>query len=133
MNTKNKIVQTLTYINSELRQIMPQSYIIGASAMILSDINIGDTQDIDILTTDTNTDKLKILLNRHIETDPDTKDDNLFKSNFAQFHLPLMDVEVMGDLKIRKDNIWQPVTIHEYREITIGNLKIKVPTVKDQI
>ena len=56
----------------------------------------------------------------------------MFRSNFARFKLPLMDIEVMGDLQIKKNDIWQSVCVKEYKEIFIGNLIIKIPTIEEQ-
>lgn len=132
MKIKEKITQAIASISNELHEITPEFYIIGASAMILSDIEIGETSDIDILTTEANSSKLQHLLNRHIEIAPKTKEDDLFRSNFARFNLPLMDIEVMGNLQIRKNNIWQSVYVHEYKEIVIKDLTIRMPTIKEQ-
>ena len=62
MKIKDKIVQTLASMTAELLEIGPDFYIIGASAMILSDIEIGETSDIDILTTEMNSLKLQCSL-----------------------------------------------------------------------
>lgn len=132
MKMKEKIVQTIISIANELQEITPEFYIIGASAMILSGIEIGKTSDIDILTTETNSFKLQHLLNKYKEISPRTKEDDLFRSNFARFNLPLMDIEVMGNLQIKKNDIWQSVFIHEYKEVFIGDLILRVPTIKEQ-
>lgn len=132
MKMKEKIVQTIISIANELQEITPEFYIIGASAMILSGIEIGETSDIDILTTETNSFKLQHLLNKYKEISPRTKEDDLFRSNFARFNLPLMDIEVMGNLQIKKNDIWQSVFIHEYKEVFIGDLILRVPTIKEQ-
>ena len=50
MDIKDKITQTLIGITAQLQEINSEFYIIGASAMILSNIEIGETSDIDILT-----------------------------------------------------------------------------------
>ena len=50
MKIKDKIVQTLASMTAELLEIGPDFYIIGASAMILSDIEIGETSDIVFIT-----------------------------------------------------------------------------------
>ena len=133
MKIKEKITQAITSIFNELKEITPEFYIIGASAMILSDIEIGETSDIDILTTEANSSKLQHLLNRYIEIAPKTKEDDLFRSDFARFKLPLMDIEVMGNLQIKKDNIWQSVCVHEYKDVFIGDLIVRIPTVKEQM
>ena len=132
MKIKDKIVQTLASMTAELLEIGPDFYIIGASAMILSDIEIGETSDIDILTTEMNSLKLQCSLKAYMEIAPETKEDDLFRSNFARFNLPLMDVEVMGNLQIKKNNVWQFVYVQEYREIFIGDLIIRIPTMEEQ-
>jgi len=109
MKIKDKITQSLASITVELQEISPDFYVIGASAMILSGIEVGETADIDILTTEMNSCKLQHLLKTYMEISPETKEDDLFRSNFARFKLPLMDIEVMGDLQIKKNDIWQSV------------------------
>lgn len=132
MKIKDKITQSLASITVELQEISPDFYVIGASAMILSGIEVGETADIDILTTEMNSCKLQHLLKTYMEISPETKVDDLFRSNFARFKLPLMDIEVMGDLQIKKNDIWQSVCVKEYKEIFIGNLIIKIPTIEEQ-
>ena len=132
MKIKDKIVQILASMTAELLEIGPDFYIIGASAMILSDIEIGETSDIDILTTEMNSLKLQCSLKAYMEIAPETKEDGLFSSNFARFNLPLMDVEVMGNLQIKKNNVWPFVYVQEYREIFIGDLIIRIPTMEEQ-
>ena len=132
MKIKDKITQSLASITVELQEISPDFYVIGASAMILSDIEIGETSDIDILTTEMNSLKLQCSLKAYMEIAPETKEDDLFRSNFARFNLPLMDVEVMGNLQIKKNNVWQFVYVQEYREIFIGDLIIRIPTMEEQ-
>ena len=61
MKIKEKIVQTIISIANELQEVTPEFYIIGASAMILSGIEIGETSDIDILTTEATSFKLQHL------------------------------------------------------------------------
>ena len=132
MKIKDKITQSLASITVELQEISPDFYVIGASAMILSGIEVGETADIDILTTEMNSCKLQHLLKTYMEISPETQEDDLFRSNFARFKLPLMDIEVMGDLQIKKNDIWQSVCVKEYKEIFIGNLIIKIPTIEEQ-
>ena len=132
MKIKDKITQSLASITVELQEISPDFYVIGASAMILSGIEVGETADIYILTTEMNSCKLQHLLKTYMEISPETKEDDLFRSNFARLKLPLMDIEVMGDLQIKKNDIWQSVCVKEYKEIFIGNLIIKIPTIEEQ-
>lgn len=133
MEIKERINQTLAFIADELKEVAPYSCIIGASAMILHGYEIGDTTDIDILTTSEGSDKLQLSLKEYMETAPLTKENELFRSNFARFQLPLMDVEVMGELQVCKDKEWRPVFIEEYTTLHIENVAIRIPTLKEQI
>ena len=132
MDIKDKINQTLIGIATQLQEIKSEFYIIGASAMILSNVEIGETSDIDILTTEMNASKLQYLLKAYMEVAPKTKENDLFQSNFARFNLPLMDIEVMGNLQIKKNNIWQPVCVQEYREVSVGKMIVRIPTIGEQ-
>ena len=38
----------------------------------------------------------------------------------------------MGNLQIKKNNVWQFVYVQEYREIFIGDLIIRIPTMEEQ-
>lgn len=67
MKIKDKITQSLASITVELQEISPDFYVIGASAMILSGIEVGETADIDILTTEMNSCKLQHLLKTYME------------------------------------------------------------------
>ncbi|KAB4427896.1 hypothetical protein GAO02_15345, partial [Bacteroides thetaiotaomicron] len=66
MKIKDKITQSLASITVELQEISPDFYVIGASAMILSGIEVGETADIDILTTEMNSCKLQHLLKTYM-------------------------------------------------------------------
>lgn len=133
MEIKERITQTLAFIADELKEVAHYSCIIGASAMILHGYEIGNTADIDILTTSEGSDKLQLSLKEYMETAPLTKENELFRSNFARFQLPLMDVEVMGELQVCKDKEWRPVFIEEYTTLHIENVAIRIPTLKEQI
>lgn len=132
MHIKERIVHTLSSIEPQLLHLTADWCVIGAAAMILSDIDVGETTDIDILTTATGSEELQHLLRAYKLTIPDTKEDELFRSNFAQFRLPLMHIEVMGDLEIKKAHGWQPVRVQDFREVAIGKLTVKIPTVAAQ-
>jgi len=133
MEIREKIVKTLILIAKEFEEVSCDSYIIGASALILSGYSIGNTTDIDILTTHEAAEKLKSSLNTYIEVNPETKEDNLFRSNFARYNLPLMDIEVMGDLEINKNGLWKELEVNNYQTLLVNTLSIKVPTLEEQI
>lgn len=132
MEIKEKIIKTLVEVADKLQDIKSEWCIIGASAMILSGIEITETSDIDILTTNEGADELKQSLRKYMEIVSKTKEDDLFRSNFARFKLPLMDIEVMGGLQVRKNGRWQHVHIDDFSVISIENMVIKIPTLNEQ-
>ncbi len=133
MTTREKIIQTLALIASELHEVSAYSYLIGGASMILQGFEIGETADIDILTTSEGAQKLQLSLKEYRQISPLTKENHLFRSNFARFRFPLLDLEVMGDLQVCKHKEWQPVLIQDNQTMTIGNLTLKVPTLQEQI
>ena len=128
MDVKDKIIQTLLHIESRISNVKSDWYIIGSSAMILAGVDIENTLDIDILTTDAGSNEFKSALFDYKELEPQTKENELFHSNFARFSLPLMEIEVMRNLQINKNNSWQDVSVTYWDEIPLGNMKIKIPT-----
>lgn len=103
MESKEIIIKTLTELSDKLQDIRSDWYIIGASAIIMSDIKIGKTSDIDILTTKEGANEWRVALQEYMEINPVTKEDDLFRSKFSRFKLPLIDIEVMGGLQVNKN------------------------------
>jgi len=132
MEIKEKIIQTLISVADELDGLKAEWFIYGGAATILSGIDIGTTSDIDILTTSAGTGELRTALKRYMETSPKTKEDDLFRSDFVRFRLPLMEIEASGDLQIKKDGAWRDVIIREYDVLTLGGITAKVPTLSEQ-
>jgi len=133
MEIRQRIIQTLEKIAPALQTITPDFYIIGTSATILSGLDVGNTSDIDILTTSENCAILKSVWSHYREDDPATKDNGLFISDFASFTFPWIDVEVMGDLRVMKDGSWQPLIVQEYTPILINDLTLRIPTIREQL
>lgn len=99
MEIKERIIITLTEVADRFQKIESEWCIIGSSAMILSGIKLDNTFDIDILTTDKGSDELQKSLHEYMVVNPVTKENDLFRSNFARFNFPLMNVEAMGDFR----------------------------------
>ncbi len=129
----DKIKFTLHEAAGGLKLLNGDFYIYGGAALVLSGIDIGETGDIDILTTSAHSDLLKTVWADKLIAVAGKKESELFRSAFAQYRFLDMMVEVSGDLEICKDNVWQPVLIHQYDTIQIGDLPVKVPTVEEQI
>ena len=132
MKIKDKIIQSLIDLEDKLLNIKSDWFIIGSSAMILSGIRIENTSDIDILTTNEGSDEFQDSLREYMEINPLTKENDLFRSNFARFNYPLINIEVMGELQINKGTKWETVTVTDFDEISVGNLMVKIPTKGEQ-
>lgn len=131
MESKEIIIKTLTELSDKLQDIRSDWYIIGASAIIMSDIKIGKTSDIDILTTKEGAKEWRIALQEYMEINPVTKEDDLFRSKFSRFKLPLIDIEVMGGLQVNKNGKWKDVLISDFQQIPVGDTFVKIPTLNE--
>ena len=115
-----------------LSQLEDDYFLIGSSALALTGINIASTNDIDILTSQKNTDELKINWSDRLKANYQPQDVSLFRSNFARFDFDTMDVEVMGGLEVKKTNDWIPVTIEDYFLYEKDGYQVKIPTLEEQ-
>jgi len=129
---KDKIIRTLSEAASGLKLLDDGFFVIGASAIILSGTDIGNTGDIDIIVSSHDADKLKKIWKDKIESNPQLKDSDLFKSNFGRYKFLEMDIEIIGDLLIFRDGRWTEVKVQEYTLTDINGLSVKIPTIKDQ-
>lgn len=130
---EKRISSVLERASPILQKLQDDFFIIGASALTLAGIEIGNTGDIDILSS-----KRDALYLQQIWTDKRVNDhitecDDLFRSTFARYSFGDMDIEVMGDLEINKNNIWQPLKIQDYFLIDIKYIQLKIPTIGEQI
>ncbi|MBB4037511.1 hypothetical protein GGR21_003428 [Dysgonomonas hofstadii] len=130
---REKIIRTLNEATPGLELLEDDFFVIGASAIILSGIEIGNTNDIDILTSTRDSAKLKKIWNDKIENNPLMKESELFKSDFSRYSFSEMDIEIEGDLLVYKENHWLEVNVHKYVSIEINNLFIKIPTIEEQM
>ena len=130
---KTKITDTLKAAREGLACLKDDFFIIGACSTILSGIDIGNTNDIDILVTTEDADKLRSVWRDKIEENPPLKESELFKSNFTRYNFPKMYIEAMGDLLIFKNGNWEKVTVNHYTTTAIDGFEIKIPTIEEQI
>lgn len=116
-----------------LKMLKDDFYIIGGSAMVLLGIDIGFTKDIDILTSHRDAETLKQCWADWLDADSVLSKSTLFRSGYARFLFPAMDVEALGELEICKGGIWYPVTVNEYTTVEVGGLNIRIPTLNDMV
>ena len=131
-NIKEEIIKALQQAQPTLEQLKDKYFIIGATALILSGIEVGETADIDILTSHRDADFLRNVWKDFALPVPVQKEEDEFISNFSRYDFGKLIVEVMGDLKVRKAGVWLPLTINFGETIDLGEFKVSVPTLAEQ-
>ena len=59
------------------------------------------------------------------------KQSDLFCSNFARYNFGALDIEVLGELKVQKNNIWERLIIQDYTIVSNDGFEVKIPTTKE--
>ena len=132
MTNREKIIQTLKEALPTLKNLKDNFYIIGSTALLLSDIKIDNISDIDILTTENDAEFLRTEWENRIIKNHILIDSELFSSKFSRNRFSVLDIEILGGLKINIQGQWTKLEILEYKTVTIDNFEIKIPTLKEQ-
>lgn len=131
MTIKEKIIRTLHEASFGLQQLKDDFFIIGSAALILSDISIENTQDIDIITSKKDAELLKkIWASYKLNMIP--KKSDKFHSDLSRYKFELLDIEIAGALQVYENGKWIPLVINDYKTYPIENLLIKIPTLIEQ-
>lgn len=130
---REKIYSTLREASPALLLLKDDFFIIGASALILLEINIANTFDIDILTSKRDAKELEILWSQKILDNHIPSDSDLFRSTFSRFKFCELDIEVMGGLEVNKNGAWTQLVVQDYNILSIGEIEFKVPTLEEQM
>lgn len=129
---KKKVTELLTLIYPDLQQLKDNYFVIGSCALLLSDITVPIITDLDLLVTSADADLLKDKWSHRMRKGFSPENQHLFRSNFARFDFGELDIEVMGNLEVCKNNQWIPVLVDQSVEISIHDLQIKIPTLEEQ-
>jgi len=129
---KKEIERVLSFISPDLQTLKDDYFVIGSCALILSGVPIEKTSDLDLMVSHEDAEKLKSLwVDRRREYyEPSNQD--IFRSNFARFDFGELDVEVMGELEVFRNNEWKSLRIKNYVEVLLGEQKVKIPTLEEQ-
>jgi hypothetical protein len=127
MNIKEKIFSALRESYPQLKQLKDDYYIIGATALILSGIEIENTNDIDIVVSERDAEWLKSeWKNKKINISPDAS--ILFRSNYSRYQFSDIEIEILGSLEVNKDNNWTPLLIKDFTIYEKTGFQVKIPT-----
>ena len=131
MSIKEKIIQTLHQASSGLQQLKDDFYIFGSAALILSDVNIKHTEDIDIVTSKRDAALLKEIWASH-DLNFIPKESDKFRSDLSRYDFGELDIEITGGLEVCSNNEWKPLIIYDYETYPIADVLIKAPTLIEQ-
>lgn len=129
---KSKISKLLASIHPDLRQLRDDYFIIGSCAMLLSGIAVPIITDLDLLMSSGDAETLKGIWSHKMRKDFSPENHQLFRSNFARFNFGEFDIEVMGNLEVCKKGQWLPVLVNQATEVSINEMRIKIPTMAEQ-
>lgn len=129
---EQEIRKSIAFLSDDLSKLQDPFYIIGSSALVLAGIPLEITEDIDLLTSTQDADLLKNHWQANKVGEYTPKDSDKFRSNFGRFQWDSILVEVMGELEVFHKGMWQKLQIDEYFEVSINQLSIRIPTLKEQ-
>lgn len=132
MNIREKIHWVINEAYPSLELLQDDYFIIGSAALILTGIEITDTRDIDILTSDRDANRLRGMWKSRLVENHTTTNDDLFRSNFSRYHFGALDVEILGDLEVQKDNQWKRLIIQDYIIHSEKGIQLKLPSIEEQ-
>lgn len=107
-------------------------YVIGASALILAGIDLDNTMDIDLLTSERDADLLKTSWKDRLIPAYAPAGGHRFRSNFGRFDFGVMDVEVMGGLEVCRNDEWVLLTVNESVEVSGDGFVVRIPSLAEQ-
>jgi hypothetical protein len=129
---KDAICDVIEEAATGLTLLEDDYFIIGASALILSNVEIGTTLDIDILTTVPDSVILEEAWNLRKKEDYKPINSNLFRSNFARYAFTGLDIEIMGGLEINTDGSWEKLLVKDYCMFDARTITVRIPTLQEQ-
>ncbi len=132
MNLSDKIYSVLKEAYPALKTLEDDWFIIGASGLVLAGVKLEKTSDIDILTSVRDAQKLKTAWEDRRVKDFDSSNTELFQSDFSRYNFRVMDVEIMGGLKVNKSNNWTALQITDHVGISTPDFEVKIPTLEEQ-
>lgn len=131
MTNKQKVIETLIEVASDLKLLNDDFYVIGSAALLLSDISLHRVYDIDILTSTNDAHLLRAQWHSNRLENPILQNNDLFQSLFTRYRFNLMDIEILGDLKINTNDRWELLQVHEFETLELDGLSIKYASLNE--
>ena len=107
--------------------------IVGSVSLFLEGVPV-EPSDIDVLTTKASAFKIDELLSSHRVLECKLRESNNFRSYFGKYKIDCIDVEIMGELQIRKNGKWSKPLIPssiETKYVTVDGEKVRIAKLKE--
>ena len=131
MNSTGKIGLLLPQIYPALEAVSGDYCIIGSAALLLSGIQL-PVHDLDILTSLAGAERLKATWRRWKDESYKPQEPERFRSNFGRFNFEELPVEVMGDLEVCRNGIWEKVLAKDIRTVFVDGKLVSLPGLLEQ-
>ncbi len=132
MSLSEKIYSVLKEAYPVLKTLEDDWFIIGTSGLVLAGVKLEKTSDIDILTSVRDAQKLKSAWEDKKIKDFDSSNTELFQSDYFRYDFNILDIEIMGGLKVNKSGKWISLRIGNYLNISTPDFEVKIPTLEEQ-
>jgi len=128
-----KIIEALKIIYRELKNKKIKWVLVGSTSLALQGVKI-KPKDIDILTNKEGAFEIGKLLEEYEVKPVEFKRAKIFESYFGQFEIENVKVEVMGNLKEKKNNKWISLAkrLTSSKIIKIEKMQIPVSSLSEQ-
>lgn len=131
MGLEERVCSVLTEAYPALHRLQDGYCIIGSAALVLSGVGIAHTADIDIQTSVRGADYLwQEWQTRAVDT-PVESNHALFQSHFKRFCFGELEIEILGNLKVKKERGWQKLVVRESITVQRNGMEFTIPTLEE--
>lgn len=107
--------------------------VIGSAAMLIAGAPVEDCPDLDIMTTGRGAEALEAAWHARRDGACEPGGAGPFRSRFSAYAFPAGRVEVMGDLLLLRDGVWEPVAMPPIVVALFAGGQVNIPTRQGQI
>ena len=131
---KRSIIDILISIGKALEVKRLKWCIVGTTSLLLQGVDI-KPGDIDILTDKEGAYRFNELFKEYEIRPVEWSQTDKYASHFGKFEIYGVKVEIMGDLKIRKNNTWISLTsrLKHPKYVIVKDMKLSVSELKEQL
>ncbi len=101
--------------------------LIGSTSLILQDVNVPVSYDIDIALDSSQCNKVDKLIKEYRKQKPVCSQTDMYRSCYGKYEIKGVNIDLIGDYQYKKNGKWSPVLdTSEYEIMKIAGMKIRV-------